>query len=375
MLNSQYLLVFIVALLLIGENQQFVIAKVPKCNISCIDESVIDLATCSCVQSNSEDVRHKRTSDNQLISKLIRDDEFATQASSDRCNNDEHWSGNACIPLISLCPGGYHWNGHACIIQSTVKTAALVLSPPDTKCPFRANHNNENDSNKQLPLTVMPIYSTSPMCPFRLVWSGDKCIRNPPSCPSGYIYRANFCHLMTSASDVTESPSLGNILEQNIRNGNKWQQKPVDSDLDVESTYGIENSAIEVNDNKMISNDQIHQHCCSIMSPRLCRRIKNGRGEQWQCFHHNSRRCTEFCTKPNIYLRPKKFSFVDPILIMPPPPRRLQKLMQNSAFRESNIGKKWHIRNNDGSIQVQLSINLIAQPATVETIIHENISF
>lgn len=334
------LLTLILVLHLIETNQQLVIPKVSDCNIFCNDELEIDFVTCTCVQATREYVNNQRSSKSSY---LIRGDKFATQASSDRCNSDEYWNGNICIPLISLCPGGYHWNGHNCIIQTTIQTAALVPSPPDTKCPYRSQQNDEHNSNTQMPSTVMPTYSTSPMCPFGSVWSDDKCVRNPPSCPSGYIYRANWCHLMTSTLDIAETttlPSLDDILDANFRNGNKWQQKPLDNVIDMELTHNSENTALEINNDKMISNDQIHKHCCSIMSPRLCRRIKKGQTEQWQCYHHKSRRCSEFCGKPNVYLRPKKFSFVEPILIMPPPPRRLQKLMQNSAYRETNIGKK-----------------------------------
>lgn len=286
-------------------------------------------------------VRQTRSVDRPLISKLISDNK--PQAFSDRCFGDEYWNGSSCIPLISLCPGGYHWNGDTCIIQSSIQTAALVPSPPDTKCALRAKLRAASDSNVQLASTVMPTYSTSPMCPFGFVWTGDKCTRNPPLCPNGYVYRGNICHLIKSQPDIVESTTLPapDTFEHNRKSGNKWQQKPIDTENNLGLTYEIENTANDMNENNIIANDQT-QHCCMIMSPRICRRLKNiSHTEQWQCYHQKNRRCSEFCTKPTIYLRPKKFSFIDPILIMPPPPRRLQKLMQNHIYRETNIGKEF----------------------------------
>lgn len=340
----------IVALFLNESNQQIVIPNVYKCNLVCGDENLIDIKTCSCVhntQSNRENVREIRSPDNPLISKLISVDKHETRTSRDRCYSDEYWNGRSCIPLISLCPGGYHWNGDSCITQSSIiQTAALIQSPSNTNCALRAKLANEHHSNIQRPSTVMPTYSTSPMCPFGLIWNGDKCIRVPPVCPNGYKYRDNICYLIeTQPFDTIETttlPPLGDIFEKRVRNGEKWQQKPFNTDSNLGFISGTDSStdSSETNDNKIIKNDQNHQHCCLIMSPRICRRIKNSQDERWQCYHQTNRQCNEFCTKPNIYLRPKKFSYIDSTLIMPPPPRRLQKLMQNSVYRETNIGKK-----------------------------------
>lgn len=304
-------------------------------NTMCDNSYTLDLQTCLCIDNEPvndiNSVRNKRLSDKLLVSKLIRDDEIVMQASNDRrCRGDEQWNGNECIPLISLCPGGYHWNGHACIIQMLTKTAALVPSGPDRKCSLNANINRQSGNSEiqpLLPMTVMPTYSTSPMCPFGFVWSDDKCIRNPPTCPSQYIFRENLCHLMASSSPLKTIETTMQPISSDTLNRNRWE-----TNLEHE----IENLSAEIS----TDGDRSHSHCCMIMSPRICRRKShNNRNEQWQCYHHQYRRCGEFCQKPKLFLRPKKTTFVEPLLIIPPPPRRLQKFMSNLAYRETNIGE------------------------------------
>lgn len=307
----------ICAVFLMETKQQSIVNASPvnDClNTMCGNGYTLDLKTCLCIDNepmndSSNSVRDRRLSDKLLVSKLIRDDEFVMQTFSDRCRNNEQWNGRECIPLISLCPGGYHWNGHVCVIQVLTETVALIPSAPDTRCALNAKINDQSrnldsDSYQQLPMTVMPTYSTSPMCPFGFIWSDDdKCIRNPPTCPNQYYFHENLCHLTVSSTSKNNQTT--------------------------------ENSAQTSTDN-----DQNHKNCCIIRSPRLCRRKIHNRKEQWQCYHRQNRLCDDFCTKPNLYLRPKKTMFVEPLLIIPPLPRRLQKFMLNSPFRESNIGKQ-----------------------------------
>lgn len=355
MLKFKYLTIFVGTLLLIETHQLLIVSKVRACNVFCDDGFKINYETCECIEENLlyKNERKIRSTDSVSVTKLIRADLFA----SHRCANDEHWNGNACISTISLCPGGYHWNGRACIIQTSIQTAALVPSAPDTKCEYAKKKEKETEeaaavaaaaalvpANIQLPPIVMPTFSTSPMCPFGFVWIDNDCVRNQPICPSGYFYYKNMCRLNQRAKETTTESvtqesftAIENILRENIMNGNKWQQKPLDIPLRYETVK--KQHEVEVTD-ETEDQDQNGQLCCSIMSPRICRRISSKSTEKWQCYHHKHRRCADFCTKPNIYLRPKQFSFNDPVLIMPPPPPRLMKLMQNHAYRETNIGRK-----------------------------------
>lgn len=315
------------------------------CKLSCDDVSVIDYETCACIKTaNSEIERKKRSSDG--VSTLIRGvDEITTH----RCSNNEKWNGSACISTVNLCPGGYHRNGHTCIIQTLIETAVLIPSAPDTKCKY-AKQKEKEAERMQMPLTVMPTFATSPMCQYGFVWMPNSgCVRNPV-CPTGYAYYNNVCHynpqplretVVVETTTHTSLPSSENTSNQNSINGNKWQPNPIAKNVNVELSHKIEtendNSSADEGEEE-ISYNKNGQRCCSIMTPRICRRISNNLGEKWQCYHQKYRRCGNFCTKPTIYLRPKRVSFNEPILIMPPPTRLLMKLLQNHVFRETNIG-------------------------------------
>lgn len=333
MFTIQFLAVYLIGilfLLLIETHQHSIVSPARACvNTVCGSSSTLDLGTCLCIDTesvnDSNSVRNGRSSDKLFVSKVIRDDASVMQATSVRCRNDEQWNGRECIPLISVCPGGYHWNGHACIIQVLTKTIALVPTGPDTKCAQNAKKRQQahRAAIQTQPMTVMPSYSTSPMCPFGFIWSGDKCIHNPPTCPSRYVFRDDLCHLVVSLPANFIATTVQPIYERQTTESKQALE------------YEIDNSAAEVS----TENGQNHRRCCTMMSPRICRRIVHNRSERWQCYHHQFKRCGEFCTKPTLYLRPKKTMFVEPLLIIPPPPRRLQKLLSNSAYRETNIGK------------------------------------
>ncbi|XP_031638793.1 uncharacterized protein LOC116350925 [Contarinia nasturtii] len=340
MLKLNYLCIFIGALFISETNQQ----NVHDCKLFCDAVSVIDSETCACVKTAvSEIERKKRSSDGDSTSDVIRGDEFTTH----RCSNDEKWNGSACISTISLlCPGGYQWNGRTCIIQTRVETAALVPSPPDTKCKYAKEREKEAE-RLQMPLMVMPTFSTSPMCPFGFIWlSNSGCVRNPnPVCPSGYSYYNNICHFNqqplkdTIVETTTQESSTGDIFKQNSITGNKWLKKPIVRYENVELPHKVEteNGHSPTDEEAEISYNKNGQRCCNMMTPKICRQVSNELGVKWQCYHQKYRRCGDFCTKPSIYLRPKQISFNEPILIMPPPPPRLMKLMQNHVFRETNI--------------------------------------
>lgn len=341
MLTSKYLLIGATLLIffLIETNQQLIVGKVHVCNLFCGDDDVIDFKTCTCVQRKANESERKiRSLDRVSVSKLIRGDEFTSQSSNHRCSNDELWNGRTCISSISLCPGGYHWNGRACIIQSSIQTAALVPSDPDKKCKYAQQREEEltQRSYEHLPATVAPTISTSPMCPFGFIWSDKGCLKSAPICPSGYFYSGNSCHLnarhttdtmpeMTTKKARNEATHLiGEISRKTRIESNKWQQKPHEDIVNVEMRA---------------EHSDVGEPCCSIMSPRICQRIPSQLNEQWKCYHHKHRLCGDICTKPNLFLRPKQFSFIEQILIMPPPPPRLMKLIQNHAHRDTNIGK------------------------------------
>uniref|UniRef100_A0A182M458 Uncharacterized protein n=1 Tax=Anopheles culicifacies TaxID=139723 RepID=A0A182M458_9DIPT len=54
--------------------------------------------------------------------------------------------------------------------------------------------------------------------------------------------------------------------------------------------------------------------CCTIVSPRVCRK----QGDEWVCFHRKQYVCSQACTAKEMYLKPRKPSYQHPWLIMPP---------------------------------------------------------
>uniref|UniRef100_A0A182RBZ1 Uncharacterized protein n=1 Tax=Anopheles funestus TaxID=62324 RepID=A0A182RBZ1_ANOFN len=54
--------------------------------------------------------------------------------------------------------------------------------------------------------------------------------------------------------------------------------------------------------------------CCTIVSPRVCRK----QTDEWVCFHRKQYVCSKFCTAKIMYLRPREPRYRDPWLIMPP---------------------------------------------------------
>lgn len=363
MFESKCLALLIVTVL-IFERNQLIIAKVLNCNLFCENDRMIDFKTCTCVEKSLEESERRIRSLDGIasVSELIRGEEFnSSQSSNHRCSNDELWNGSACISSISLCPGGYHWNGRACIVKSyIIQTAALVPSDPGRKCKYAqqyAQHREEERSyNNHLPASVAPTISTSPMCPFGFIWSEKGCVRSSPGCPSGYSYFRNVCHLNSSHSvgKITEittetaifeaMPLIDEIQTQYSIKNDKWQQKAYESESEVKYNSKdmptTEHGIAEMSDDKKFAYDENHQ-CCSIMSPRICQRIGSNLNEQWKCYHHKHRICGDVCTKPNIIMRPRQFSFTKEkqMLIMPPPPSRLMKLIQKHVHRDTNIGK------------------------------------
>lgn len=287
------------------------------------------------------DRRRQLTNSDLVPRKVIREASTVPQ-----CSNNEKWNGIACVSKSTLCPGGYQWNGNACIMQSSMQTAALVPSPPDPDCKH-AQKLRRLAEIQQLPPMVMPIYSTSPSCPFSYVLSDNGCVKQLPVCPYGYIYRDGGCHLGPKPiyhddyAQIDSNKPIRNDKDgvppaTGIIDDNKWLQKPFD-----EPAFPID---LKINPLRTFTSDeesnenQHDERCCSIISPRMCRRISHKLEAQWQCYNHNYTRCGSFCTKPRIQLRPRKSSFIEPVLVMPPPPRRLQKLMRNHAYREIHIG-------------------------------------
>ncbi|XP_058055674.1 uncharacterized protein LOC131207082 [Anopheles bellator] len=54
--------------------------------------------------------------------------------------------------------------------------------------------------------------------------------------------------------------------------------------------------------------------CCKIVSPRVCQK----QADEWVCFHRKQYVCSKVCTADEMYLRPRRITYRNPWLIMPP---------------------------------------------------------
>lgn len=317
-------------------------------NTACPIGSEFNLIECKCVQ-RINNLRKKRWT-NSETRREITNESFNRR--SNGCSNNERWNGSDCVAKsTTLCSGGYHWNGNACIMQLTYETSAFLRSPPDLECKH-AQKLRDLATENRLPARVMPIYSTSPSCPFGSILSDDnECVKQLPTCPYGYFYNNNGCQLRSkpiaqSNVDDTESQLIttapikhdpDRIPVSEVINDNKWLQKPVFSTVEPELSYSEYDTSRLPAQNK-------NEHCCQVISPRICQRFTNGSKTQWRCFNKNYRRCGSVCTKPIIQLRQRLSSFVDSILVMPPPPKRLLKLIRrhpstSTPSSQINIGQ------------------------------------
>lgn len=376
----------------IESRQQFAIPQTSDCDRnyigdkSCPDDYNYNELNCRCekidLNNNNHINSHNAQSANGAeVSKVITDDNQSTPKSY--CNNNEKWNGSACILEAIICPGGYQWNGNACIMQTSVQTAALIPSPPDLKCKHAQELSRLADEQK-LPLTTMPIYSTSPSCPFSFVLSDNGCVKQLPTCPYGYVYRNEGCYLRSKPIHYFEdnNPQLtkpiknhpdGIFVPLNIddTDDDRLQTPPsgfrpnlgrtppiipiqpinpyprfeavLPSLADRAPVFEQSRSHAQPADRTpTVKESPRRGECCSIVSPRICRRTANRINAQWQCYNHKYNRCGNVCTKPKIQLRPRKSSFTEPLLVMPPPPRRLLKIISAQTFRETNIGTEFY---------------------------------
>lgn len=331
--------------------------------------------TCDAIPLN-ERIDNVRLANSFLVSKLITSN-FASSASSHKCsNNNEKWNGSDCILSHAMCPGGYQWNGNdACVMQLSLRTHALVPLPPDKKCKHAQNAQSTTTPATTTTTTsssaILPIFITSPSCSFGFIWENNECQKSLPICPENYVYLDGECHLKSidsfvdgnkwlqkptnlkkfdsSSAQILSIPKpsisslFGSSLHSKAKNSkidsidpNKWLQKP---SFEIDESVKFEPIESDLTVDEIAISSLHDQPCCIISSPRICRQISPKIKNRWQCFHHTNQRCGSFCSKSKVFLRPQKSIYSAPLLIMPPAPHRLSKLLQRLSSRDKNIGK------------------------------------
>uniref|UniRef100_A0A182W0Y4 Uncharacterized protein n=1 Tax=Anopheles minimus TaxID=112268 RepID=A0A182W0Y4_9DIPT len=112
---------------------------------------------------------------------------------------------------------------------------------------------------------------------------------------------------------VTRKKADGTLRTVVIRNNETTVYEEESSTIRPNKTddYGKENCTEESTTTQAPIQDL---PCCTIVSPRVCRK----QTDEWVCFHRKQYVCSKVCTAKVMYLRTKKPSYQHPWLIMPP---------------------------------------------------------
>lgn len=310
-------------------------------NKSCPIGFKLNQQNCTCILDNNRSY--------DLLSQLRRTISEAARSTNHNCSDSRmKWNGSTCVSSAVLCPGGYQWNGFACVTQSTMQIRASVptkcsKSATTTKINSRTTVEKERESAVSVPVLFanaakqteslpgldsfnaddvrliktsaeraevlrgdelqLPIYKTSPLCPFGHIWEKNECQRAAPTCTANFAYANGKC--IRRATQLNES--------------NKWRKRSIAPDNVI------------VNASKK---------CCTVISPRYCRPIAPGVADNWLCFHQKTKGCGNICVKPVISLQPQRQMWTGSLLVMPPPSRRLSGIFHSNRIqRNKKTGK------------------------------------
>lgn len=242
------------------------------------------------------------------------------------CPPGFQWSNGFCVnienPGYKICPPDYYWINGTCV-NSTSLVPSKTERPDENEIPIIPPVVQPCDPNNQNPI-CKPCPSNNPPC--------QPCSTNnepnpiaPPKSPSG----CPECPLVTRY--ITKD---GHISITNIVNVAHHHQRPVKQN----EVHGPQDTDENIDDydssNQNATDDgETSKKCCEIITPRQCKR----NGDEWTCFHKKYQRCGDICTQPKIYLKPKMIHYQPPILIMPPPPRRIHG--RRRVFASGAVGK------------------------------------
>lgn len=345
--REMYFLCFIVILSAVPRSDSSDKQQSSSCwnrNKSCPIGFKLNQQNCTCVLDNNRSYG--------LLSQLRRANSEMAQSTNHNCSDSRMmWNGRKCVSSAVLCPGGYQWNGSTCISQSTMQIRVSV----STNCSKNATTTNINSNttvNKKEPMPMpvlfastairaeslprpdsftdddmmpittsaasaevlteeelqLPIYKTSPLCPFGHIWENNECQRAPPTCTDNFVYANGKCMRRSTQ----------------FNRPNKWQKRSVEPDNVI------------VNESKK---------CCTVISPRYCRPITPGVTDKWLCFHQKTKGCGNICVKPVVFLQPQRQMWTGSLLVMPAPSRRLSGIFNsnnNRIQRSKKTGKYLH---------------------------------
>lgn len=302
------------------------------------------------------------------------------------CPPNKIWKDNQCLSEND-CPAGLTWKNNECqLVENDIE-----VHRPGPPCPEGQKRENGNCvSIEEPPLTTTQPSPVWPIkkCPFGYtqIFSG-LCVKTVAKCPEGYVFIKNACYPKETIT-INREPEIAPRPESDCSNCNFVQHIFNNNTIDQPRTIVINNEnnvylhtndgtvrkleivqkhnnqsdnfknettihhnhVEDIDNEKIVTNgpdtetisgeqeidvENVTENCCEVITPRQCKQD----GAQWTCFHRKYQRCGSFCTQPRIYLRPRKFTYRSPILVLPPPSSRFLKIMSGTRKRLGSLGK------------------------------------
>lgn len=244
------------------------------------------------------------------------------------------WSNNQCTQIKPLCPEGFIYYNNACYLKPRPHQPPIVESTTEylernvSFVPPKSEHRPTNTAGEIIITNVI---------------HNNNSIHNP-------------INIMTNNSNrfevhIYRGPNGGQTITATSCSDDLHLIRNNDTSSDSSGSRNCSNGAITI---QIDSTTESHPHqlananidsaeesgapCCDIVSPRKCKRVSTKTGDEWRCYHRKYHRCARYCTQPKIFLKPRRVMYVEPILIMPPPPARFVKMMSYPSNRLSDIG-------------------------------------
>lgn len=203
-----------------------------------------------------------------------------------------------CAPIRFECPPGFYFTNGACYPRESAENASKSNC---TSCSHNDNCcGNSGSGNENIVHTVTIVDR-----PVNVVTNNENNV-------NVHVYENGRKVRIHRNNETTEIEAPTDIdADDNDANGH-------DDDADGHDGGII----VDEDNNTPLDNDDAQQaetptaNCCVVVSPRKCVQT----GDQWDCTHRETQRCGSFCTRPKIYLIPRRTEYRRPVLVMRPPP-------------------------------------------------------
>ncbi|XP_053680210.1 uncharacterized protein LOC128731134 [Anopheles nili] len=222
---------------------------------------------------------------------------------------------------ISSCPPGSIMFGGICreavpatetfIVVPPLRVTLITPELPDPLDPIYADNDDRDEDDDNDEINSSPIKNKHLNISYEKIVQNDNVINNETT--------HNTENINNIVVHITRKMVNGAVKSIVIKNNETTvHEEKIESDQDALDS----NCTLEAVTTEAPAKDL---PCCTIVSPRLCRRQQEKENDpRWVCFHRKQYVCDKVCTAKVMYLRPRHPSFRHPWLVMPP--------MVNSQF-------------------------------------------